>query len=194
MCEQEIFKESLKDLKDWSFVVKDPSSGDVYIDVLNDYFDKSRQSTEIGKKNYFFKNFSLFFHLSILAAYVLELMFKETDQKLDIQKVISRSLMRKELGKCCVSLLELVKKLIDLFPTYIRPYSDYLINKCCIPVVKIAKTAAKYKEICLKVISKLISTGNVDKEEVAIEQLIMDIMSVFKQPEKSGCKLKIKLL
>lgn len=118
-------------------------------------------------------------------------MFKESDQKLDIQKIISRSQSRKELEKSCISLLELVKKLIELFPSYIQPYSDYLINKCCIPVVKVAKSGARYKEMCLRVIHQVVIAGIVDSEEVAVGQLIKDVISVFTLPEKSGCELVI---
>lgn len=115
-------------------------------------------------------------------------MFKETDNKLDVQKFFIRSVPDKELHKSGIELLELIKKLTELFPNNIQFYSDYIITKCCVPIVRATQPSARFKEISVKVIHAIVTSNAID-EEMEMEFLIRDLMSVLEQKMKSGCKI-----
>lgn len=117
-------------------------------------------------------------------------MFKESDNKLDIQKFLSRSLQEKELHKSATEVLELIIKLTELFPANIQFHSDYIINKCCVPVFRATKTSARFKEISVKVIHTIVTCRALD-EDINMEQLIRDLMSILDQQVKNKCKYQL---
>lgn len=119
--------------------------------------------------------------------YSIEVMFKETDQKMDVQKVIIKSILHKDLQKCSICVVELVKKLVELFPSYLQQYSDYIIFKCCVPIIKESRSMAKFKEICVKTIHAIVKEAL--DEDVKLDQLASDIALILKQQVKSGRKL-----
>lgn len=122
----------------------------------------------------------------------MELMFKEGDEKMDVQKMLSRSIIsNKELQKCSISVMELVQKLAELFPPYMHQYSDYIISKCCIPIIKDSRSMARFKEICVKTIHVIVKQPL--SEDFKMDQLISDVTLTLNQQVKSGCKIFLKL-
>lgn len=122
----------------------------------------------------------------------MELMFKEGDEKMDVQKMLSRSIIsNKELQKCSISVMELVQKLAELFPPYMHQYSDYIISKCCIPIIKDSRSMARFKEICVKTIHVIVKQPL--SEDFKMDQLISDVTLTLNQQVKSGCKIFFKL-
>lgn len=114
-------------------------------------------------------------------------MFKESEHKLDLQKFLCRSINDKELNKSATEVLELIMKLTELFSGNIQFYSDYIINRCCIPIVKAPKSSARSKEMSVRVIKTIVTKHALD-EETNIEHLIRELMLVLEQKAKSGCK------
>ena len=107
---------------------------------------------------------------------------------MDVQKVLSRSIIsNKDLQKCSISVMELVQKLVELFPSYVHQYSDYIICKCCIPIIKDSRSMARFKEICVKTIHVIVKQS--PSEEFKMDQIISDVASTLNQQVKSGCKI-----
>lgn len=122
----------------------------------------------------------------------MELMFKEGDEKMDVQKMLSRSIIsNKELQKCSISVMELVQKLAELFPPYMHQYSDYIISKCCIPIIKDSRSMARFKEICVKTIHVIVKQPL--SEDFKMDQLISDVTLTLNQQVKSGCKIFLNI-
>lgn len=123
----------------------------------------------------------------------MELMFKEGDEKMDVQKMLSRSIIsNKELQKCSISVMELVQKLAELFPPYMHQYSDYIISKCCIPIIKDSRSMARFKEICVKTIHVIVKQPL--SEDFKMDQLISDVTLTLNQQVKSGCKIFLNII
>lgn len=123
----------------------------------------------------------------------MELMFKEGDEKMDVQKMLSRSIIsNKELQKCSISVMELVQKLAELFPPYMHQYSDYIISKCCIPIIKDSRSMARFKEICVKTIHVIVRQPL--SEDFKMDQLISDVTLTLNQQVKSGCKIFLNII
>lgn len=123
----------------------------------------------------------------------MELMFKEGDEKMDVQKMLSRSIIsNKELQKCSISVMELVQKLAELFPPYMHQYSDYIISKCCIPIIKDSRSMARFKEICVKTIHVIVKQPL--SEDFKMDQLISNVTLTLNQQVKSGCKIFLNII
>jgi hypothetical protein len=115
-------------------------------------------------------------------------MFKETEHKLDVQKFITKCIQEKDLHKSATELLELIKKLTELFSSNIQFYSDYIITKCCIPIVRATQPSARFKEISVKLIHTIVTCNALD-EDINMEELIRNLMSILDQKMKIGCKI-----
>lgn len=113
-------------------------------------------------------------------------MFKESDNKLDVQKFLSRSIQDKELHSSASDLITLLTKLTEIFPINIQFYSEYIISKCCIPIMRATQPNAKFKELSVKLIHAIVVHNALD-EDINIEQLIRDLMLIFDQKVKFKC-------
>ncbi|KAG5673262.1 hypothetical protein PVAND_003325 [Polypedilum vanderplanki] len=145
---------------------KNPSQCLQIIDVLSDYFDIPKSSTEIK--------------------YAIELLLKENDKKIDITKFLITSITTKIFHDCAAKVLELIQKVTILHSPFVKPFTKNLID-VCIQIIKCAEPSARFKEMAVKSIDEIISRGALMDEErdEKIKVLIKTLLSVFDQSLKN---------
>jgi hypothetical protein len=118
--------------------------------------------------------------------YAVELLFKESEKKIDLQKFIITAIYAKNLHDSAVKIFELMQKVISMHSTFVKPFSKNLVE-ICIQCLKYSEPSARFKEMAVKTISEIIEKEVLEEDDI-VENTITGLMNVLKQEVKSRCK------
>lgn len=114
------------------------------------------------------------------------MIFKETDKKLDILKFIIKAIYAKHLHESACRIFELIQKLTNLYPTFIKSFSSGIVD-ISIQCLKCIEPSARFKELTVLAVDGIISREALD-EDYDINKIIKVLMSVLEQDVKNRRK------
>lgn len=123
----------------------------------------------------------------MLLDYAIELVLEYNDQKINVLRFLAKSVhfMKKDgFDACNKSIFELIQKIVKQHPKNTRKHIKNIVNACTI-FLQLSNPCAREKELAIQTVHQAFVSGAF-ADDVDIEQLIADIMSVLNQKKPTA--------
>ena len=126
--------------------------------------------------------------LPLILEYAIELLLKSSEnKKIDFLNFIITAFLAKDLNESAIRFFELIHKITSLYGEYVKPFSKNLAE-VSVQCLKLTEPSSRFKEMAVKTVSELMEK-EVLGDDVDMEVIISNLMSVFNQAVKSRCEL-----